>query len=83
MNGPDHYRKAESLLQDVMDRRRAYPEQAIAMAQVHATLALAAATAALNPVSHDPVGSSFMTGRSYEDQQRWNVALGVEDGEGL
>lgn len=53
MNGPEHYREAERLLQGSVDYynggqsrvdRRPTPEQ-VAEAQVHATLALAAATA--------------------------------------
>jgi hypothetical protein len=48
MTGPDHYRLAEELL---IDARRAQEEndaaraRRLAIAQVHATLALAAATA--------------------------------------
>ena len=51
MNGPAHYREAERLLEqaeiDARDPMRKYAEDAnvIAAAQVHATLALAAATA--------------------------------------
>jgi predicted HicB family RNase H-like nuclease len=51
MNGPEHYREAERLLEqaeiDARDPMRKYQEDAnvIAAAQVHATLALAAATA--------------------------------------
>ena len=41
MTGPEHYRKAEELLGD----SRRVPEIVSAVAQVHATLALAAATA--------------------------------------
>lgn len=41
MTGPEHYRKAQELLGD----SRRVPEQVAAIAQVHATLALAAATA--------------------------------------
>lgn len=53
MKGPEHYREAESLLAQarIPARERAVPnwltaEETIALAQVHATLALAAATAA-------------------------------------
>ena len=48
MTGPDHYRLAEDLL---LDARRAQDEddasrmRRLAIAQIHATLALAAATA--------------------------------------
>ncbi|GAA4890809.1 hypothetical protein [Saccharopolyspora cebuensis] len=46
MNGPDHYTAAEEYLdaaEDAVSEQRA--DQLIATAQVHATLALAAATA--------------------------------------
>jgi invasion protein IalB len=51
MNGPSHYRKAEALLDEV-DRNGSMAKigAATAIAQVHATLALAAATA-LDPAT--------------------------------
>jgi len=55
MTGPEHYKAAEHMLRDVVDHRPA-PEvvrAASAMAQVHATLALAAATA-LNRTEGQP-----------------------------
>ncbi len=51
MNGPDHYRESERLLGEVERTPDAWGEaaeycrQQLAAAQVHATLALAAATA--------------------------------------
>jgi hypothetical protein len=51
MNGPDHYREAERLLTEQIFRDRPGSttersfEETVAAAQVHATLALAAATA--------------------------------------
>jgi len=48
MTGPEHYREAEHLLEDGFFDAGADPELAardLARAQVHATLALAAATA--------------------------------------
>ena len=44
MTGPEHFRAAEKLV-DQMERGQADWEPAAAIAQVHATLALAAATA--------------------------------------
>lgn len=44
MTGPEHYRKAERLL-----RNEYRTDRSIAEAQVHATLALAAATALSDP----------------------------------
>jgi hypothetical protein len=48
VNGPEHYRAAEKLMKDAMRTSRDDDElamQFLAAAQVHATLALAAATA--------------------------------------
>lgn len=55
MTGPEHYREAERLIADVTDEdgttpaaemyRAGWAAETIAIAQVHATLALAAATA--------------------------------------
>jgi len=46
MSGPEHYRKAEQLLDgDIMYRNVEGAPNRLAEAQVHATLALAAATA--------------------------------------
>lgn len=57
MNGPEHYREAERLLEqarvDARDPVRKYAENVIAVAQVHATLALAAAQAAAQATAYD------------------------------
>jgi hypothetical protein len=59
VNGPEHYREAERLLEqaevDSRDPMRTYAEDAnlIAAAQAHATLALAAATAAAQATAYD------------------------------
>ena len=45
MTGPEHYREAEQLLNEADDDSTIVPADLIAQAQVHATLALAAATA--------------------------------------
>lgn len=47
MTGPEHYREAERLLKSASDNflRTGKPGSALEAAQVHATLALAAATA--------------------------------------
>ena len=47
MTGPDHYREAERLLAEMPRERLPHPDIAMIqqVAQVHATLALAAATA--------------------------------------
>ena len=54
MNGPQHYREAEELLAAVTNSDGSISfgdggEEYVAAAQVHATLALAAATAEANP----------------------------------
>ena len=47
MTGPEHYRETEALLDEVPGPDDDFTrDERIAMAQVHATLALAAATAA-------------------------------------
>ena len=80
MNGPEHYREAERLLRDAscLGERgnRYYPEgdgqsSAIAAAQVHATLALAAATA--GPFVEVSVGEAFS-----EDMRGWAVVTAPE-----
>jgi hypothetical protein len=45
MTGPEHYREAEQLLRSDPEAGTAVVERRIARAQVHAILALAAATA--------------------------------------
>ena len=66
MTGPEHYQEAERLLQDVLKRGPKWAamgkEAAHAAAQVHATLALAAATA---------LGTSPAEGRA------WAAAAGT------
>ena len=44
MTGLEHYRAAEKLLADAADRVGDWPPDLLAAAQVHATLALVAAT---------------------------------------
>jgi hypothetical protein len=48
VNGPDHYRTAETVMAQAQERFDVEPEEArddLRFAQIHATLALAAATA--------------------------------------
>lgn len=58
MTGPEHYREAEKLLDHLKDVERGDPVEVsiCAEAQVHATLALAAAAAANNPGGLNTVG---------------------------
>lgn len=88
MNGPRHYLKAEQLIRQAnewmdadhgwkaqlsSDERIARRQADMAQAQVHATLALAAATATLD-VFEGPNGGAG-TGRSHEDWKAWADAL--------
>lgn len=72
MNGPEHYLEAEALLASADQNflRGDDPSSALAAAQVHATLALAAATA-LNDNSADEGGMPL------EDYRAWAEAAGV------
>lgn len=66
MTGPEHYRKAENLLRDEYRTDRS-----IAEAQVHATLALAAATALSEP-------SRAATRATVPEWDAWHTAAGVQ-----
>lgn len=80
MDGPSHYREAERLLASadgdvsenwpVMTGER--KADVIATAQVHATLALAAATAAARYTDRDPNG--FFESTSIEGIDQWAEA---------
>jgi hypothetical protein len=71
MTGADHYRKAERLVQDVTERgpewSRHGPETVLAIVQVHAALALAAATA---------------LGTAPADRRAWTDAAGTKLSDG-
>ncbi|MCM1974596.1 hypothetical protein [Streptomyces sp. G1] len=72
MNGPEHYTRAEQLLREVRDGHQEGTDVAaiLAAAQVHATLALAAATA-LNDNAADSGGMPL------EDFDAWVQAAAV------
>jgi hypothetical protein len=73
VNGPDHYRAAEGWLSEVRhDTRTPESSQALAAAQVHATLALAAAVGTLD--AHAAGVSGAATGRIPEDAAAWRQA---------
>lgn len=71
MNGPEHYRTAENLLsgQRSAPRGTAEDRSVLAEAQVHATLALAAAVGALDSFA-GPI-DGYATGRL--DRAEWEV----------
>ncbi|AQS70889.1 hypothetical protein [Streptomyces pactum] len=76
MTGPEHYREAERLLQGLMtERGNVYVEegneQVIGIAQAHATLALAAATALGTPDRSVPVREAV------HGWAEWQRAAGV------
>ena len=52
MTGPGHYRAAEQLLAEAVEQPGEASARSIATAQVHATLALAAATALHGVTDH-------------------------------
>ena len=72
MTGPEHYTRAEQLLREVRDGHQEGTDVAaiLAAAQVHATLALAAATA-LNDNAADSGGLPL------EDFTAWAETAGV------
>ncbi|MFD5509164.1 hypothetical protein ACFWIB_15485 [Streptomyces sp. NPDC127051] len=77
MTGPEHYRKAEQQLQFALEASTdSTAETHCAIAQVHATLALAAATALSAPVEDDLAG--FTT----EEWDAWHTAAGTRPGGG-
>lgn len=88
MTGPEHYREAERLIDQAASEfddpgwrsstmspaeRIARRDSDVALAQVHATLALAAATAGLDAIEGPNGGSA--TGRSSEDWSGWNDVI--------
>lgn len=74
MNGPEHYREAEAHLASAAQNflRGEDTSSALAAAQVHATLALTAATALIDET---PRSDSFDTYRAWQD-----VAGTTQDG---
>lgn len=71
MTGPDHYREAEDLLNSAENEQTGSDTERyfLGAAQVHATLALAAATALNN---HDPNGN----GMPKKEYTAWFSAAG-------
>lgn len=69
MTGPEHYKKAEFILKYVDDMDAESARHSVAVAQVHATLAQAAATA---------MAAYTDDGMTPEDWSEWNAAAGVE-----
>ncbi|MFH9072740.1 hypothetical protein [Streptomyces alboflavus] len=81
MTGPEHYRKAQKILSAITTEHGAIlvedgTAEVIAAAQVHATLALAAATALSNPDRGSAVA------HINADTCAWREAAGVETPKG-
>ncbi|MGY1500843.1 hypothetical protein ACW4TU_30400 [Streptomyces sp. QTS52] len=82
MTGPEHYREAERLLKESHTILRPHEEgpceadRTIAEAQVHATLALAAATALTTPVRSSPPRNAT------NEWSAWQRAAGVPGTDG-
>jgi hypothetical protein len=77
MTGPEHYAEAERLLRPDGESYSAPARQAkLAEAQIHATLALAAATALGATQIHH--AGRFFTAMPWRDSKAWQDALGVE-----
>jgi hypothetical protein len=76
MTGPEHYIRAEQLLREVRDGHQEGTDVAaiLAAAQVHATLALASATALSAPVD------SEIAGLTVEQYDAWYKTAGVSKG---
>lgn len=75
VNGPGHYQEAEVLLARAKNtglEGDLCTANLLAAAQVHATLALAAATAMGAPVEDD------LAGLTIEDREAWYQAAGVK-----
>lgn len=75
MTGPEHYLRSQELLHEASgdDNEYAWAALMIAGAQVHATLALAAATAE----SGRPGGLGTPSGMHQTRYQHWDAAMGV------
>lgn len=74
MTGPDHYTRAEQLLREVRDGHQEGTDVAaiLSAAQVHAALALAAATA-LNDHGDEVSGG----GMPLDDLNQWRETVGI------
>lgn len=72
MTGPEHYREAEKLVRRAEDYDTEGAARAYAAAQVHATLALAAATALNDNVNEQGEG-----GLPLHDMHAWRAVASV------
>lgn len=81
MNGPQHYEEAENLIDDAwqvrIDSDMEGSRMRLAAAQVHATLALAAALGTLDAFQ-GPI-SGYSLARSDSDSAAWQAVTGTTD----
>lgn len=70
--GPEHYQRAEALLETALNQGLGQSPGTLAAAQVYATLALAAATALNSPGGED-------AGMSLRDLDEWERACSAVD----
>jgi len=82
VNGPEHYRRAEELLADITHDDGSVDfgdggEAFVAAAQVHATLALVAATA----MAQMPTHPGEPTGMHPTEFEAWREVAGAEKGD--
>jgi hypothetical protein len=73
MTGAEHYAAAEALLDELAEAED--PARRIAVAQVHATLALAAATAMASRLVETEEGGEIAA-MDPTDQEHWDSAAG-------
>jgi hypothetical protein len=78
MNGPEHFVAAERFLEAAVNVAQGGPEAIhhLAIAQVHATLAFAAATAMAGMIDSAP-GLDTVTALPTADALAWRAAAGV------
>lgn len=74
MNGPEHYAEAERLLERSGAVEREVSDWQVAKAQVHATLALAAAQMSAAEIVAGPSKMSFVNEHRHTVFQAWEVA---------
>jgi hypothetical protein len=75
MTGAEHYAAAEALLDEIVTTAPEEAGQRLAAAQVHATLALAAATAMGSRLVETEDGDEIAA-MDPTDQERWDRAAG-------
>jgi hypothetical protein len=78
VTGPEHYQAAERLLQTELEGGGVHDPDLLQRAQVHAMLALAAATA-LGASSHGGPNRTEHAAMPYDEQRAWTQVAGEPD----